>query len=305
MHNSSWTSYIVANIYSYPYIASGDHIVGGDDTLASYDIGFSINFEAKFYKHHHSVELMVYKETPHCISSQTPDNTFQLVEVIEKSNNSSLGKVIAVKLVDMCSSKGYVSFDVTKATVRWIEQKLTKLEFTLTVKCISPSQCDSRPEHQVRFSTSRKSMKVPYLFIKTYVTSTDDILSTVQKEHRKHSSKPKKERRKRSSKPWFNYCTNSTQTCCLKKLIVNFQRDLNWNFVRLPSDMYVNYCDGLCPLGSNSTPTHFELLAAVHLSDPCCSGVDYQAVSLLIENGRGNFSTLELPFVTVKSCRCG
>ena len=57
----------------------------------------------------------------------------------------------------MCSSQGYVSFNVTKAAVRWIEQKLTQLEFTVTVKCISPSLCDLRPEHQVRFSASIKA----------------------------------------------------------------------------------------------------------------------------------------------------
>ena len=235
---------------------------------------------------------MVYKETPHCSSSQTQDNTFQLVEVIEKSNNSSLGKVIAVKLIDMCSSKGFVNFDVTKAAIRWTEQNLKKIELTLTVKCISPSQCDLSSEHQVRFSTSSKSMKVPHLVIETYVTSTDNIQSTVQKQRRKRFSR-------------FNYCSNSTQTCCLKELTVNFRRDLKWNFVKEPSEIYVNYCGGLCPLGTNSTSTHSELLAGIHSTHPCCSGADYEAVTLLVDNGTGNFTVLEVPNMTVKSCRCG
>ena len=235
---------------------------------------------------------MVYKETPHCSSSQTQDNTFQLVEVIEKSNTSSHGKVIAVKLVDMCSSRGFVSFDVTKAAAPWTEQNLKKIELSLTVKCISPSQCDLNPEHQVSFSTSSKSMKIPHLVIETYVASTDNIQSTIQKQRRKRFSR-------------YNYCSDSTETCCLKELIVNFQEDLNWNFVKLPSEIYINYCGGLCPVGTNSTSSHSIVLGSIHSFNPCCSGADYEAVNLLVDSGNGNFTVLEVPNMTVTSCRCG
>ena len=233
---------------------------------------------------------MVYKETPHCNGSQKQDNTFQLVEVIEKSNTSSLGKVIAVKLVDMCSSEGYVRFNVTKAAIRWIEQKTTKFELALTVKCISSSHCDLRSEHQVSFSMSNESMKVPHLVIETYVTSTDNIQSTMLQG-----------RRKRFSMPRFNYCSNSTQTCCLKNLTVNFRKDLKWNFVKEPSDITVNFCNGTCLVGPQHT-THY--LANLGSSFPCCSGDEYEAVTLLVDGGDGNLFTLELPNLTVKSCRC-
>ena len=237
---------------------------------------------------------MVYKKFPNCSNSQKQDNTLQMVEVIENSNTNSPGKVIAVKLVDMCSSRGYISFNVTKAAVRWIEQKLNKVELTLTIKCIGPSQCDLSPEHQVRFSTSHKSMKVPHLIIKTYVPSSQPTM-------------PMK-RRRRSSTPRYNYCSNSTQTCCLKELRVNFERDLNWTFVKEPSEIIINYCNGLCPLGTGLTPTHFDVLVGIHSNssfNPCCAGADYETVTLLTVNSTGNFSLLVLPNMTVKSCRCG
>ena len=232
---------------------------------------------------------MVYKEMRNCNHRQKQDNTFQLVEVIEKSNTSSHGKVIAVKLVDMCSSEGYIRLNVTKAAIRWNEQKITKIELALTVKCISCSQFNLRLKHQVSFSASNESMKLPHLVIETYVTS-DNTESTVLKE-----------RRKRSSTPRFNYCSNSTQTCCLKNLTVNFRKDLKWNFVKEPSDVTVNYCNGTCLVGPQYT-THY--LANVHSSFPCCSGNDYEAVTLLVDGGDGKLFTLELPNLTVKSCRC-
>lgn len=238
---------------------------------------------------------MVYKEKSNCNNDHKQDDVFQLVEVIEKSNTTSIGKVIAVRLIDLCSTKGYISFNVTKAALRWIEQRLTKISLTLTIKCISSLQCDLRPENQVRFSTSSKNLKLPHLVIENYVKPKDA-----------NSQPTQQKRRRRNTSSRYNFCSNSSQNCCLKELTVNFQKDLGWNFVKLPKEIYVNYCDGLCPLGTNSTPTHFELLAGIHSSNyPCCSGITYEPVTMLVDNGNGTADVLELPKMTVTSCQCG
>ena len=229
---------------------------------------------------------MVYKEKSHC---SIQDNSFhdQIVDVAEKSNTSSLGIVIAVKLVDVCSPKGYIRFNVTKAAVRWFQQKLNKVSLTLTVKCINSYQCDLRSEHIVKFSTSSKVMKVPHLVMETYVRHTTQI-----------------NRRKRNTR--YNFCSNSSQTCCLRQLTVNFKKDLGWNFVKLPTEIYVNYCGGFCLLGTDSTPSQFDVLARIHSSTyPCCSGATYEPVIMLIDDGNGAHSVLELPKMTVTSCQCG
>lgn len=235
---------------------------------------------------------MIFKEKSNSNSIPKQDDLFQLVEVIEKSN-TSLGKVISVKVVDAFSPKGYIRFDVTKAAVRWIQQRLRKIALTLTVKCISSSLlCDLRSENQVKFSTSTKQMRHPYLVVETYINSKDK------------NSQPTLEnkRRKRSSK----FCNNGSQICCLKELKVNFVRDLGWNFIILPEEIYVNYCHGLCPLGTDVTPEQFVALAKIHSSaQPCCSGATYEPVSMLVEHVNGTFDLLEVPRLTVTSCRCG
>lgn len=279
---SVYTSYIAVK-FTFLYIASGDHNIGGD-ALASYDFEFSIDV-SNFNKHPHLVELMVYKEKSHC----KQDNLFhdQLVDVTEKSNASSVGTVIAVKIIDTCSPKGYISFNITKAAARWFQQKLKKVALTLTIKCISSCHCDLRPEHQVRFSTSGKNMKAPHLVMETY-----------------RSSIMQNKRRKRNSR--YAFCSNSSQGCCLRELTVNFQRDLGWNFIKLPEEIFINYCSGLCLLGTNSTPTQFDVLAGIHSSAyPCCSGATYEPVTMLVDNGNNTLDVLELPKMTVTSCQCG
>ena len=232
---------------------------------------------------------MVYKEKSHC-SKQLQDSFHdELVDVIEKSNTSSLGTVIAVKLIDVCSAKGYISFNITKAAVRWFQQKLKKVALTLTIRCISSCHCDLKPEHQVRFSTSSKNMKAPHLVMETY-----------------RSPIMHNQRRRRNSRFHDQLCSNSSQTCCLRELTVNFQRDLGWNFVILPAEIYVNYCGGLCLLGTDLTPRQFDVLAGIHSSAyPCCSGATHEPVSMLIDNGNGTLDILELPKMTVTSCHCG
>lgn len=266
------------------YIASGDHNIGGDVILASYDIEFGLEADG-FHKHPRLVELMVYKKKSNC--SNTQDNLFQLVEIIEKSN-TSLGKVIAVQLIDVCSLKRYIGFDVTKAAIRWVQQRLKKVDLTLTVKCISSGQCDLRSENQVRFSTSSKQMKRPHLVVETYIKPKEPTSQN--------------KRRKRNTSSRFPFCNNSTKLCCLKELKVDFQKDLGWNFVKLPKEIYVNYCEGLCPLGSSVTPPHFGLHSS---SNPCCSGATYESLKMLIKNVNGTSELLELPKMTVTSCQCG
>ena len=239
---------------------------------------------------------MVYKEGPNCSNSQNQDYTLQMVEVIENSNINSPGQVIAAKLVDMCSSSGYISFNVTKAAVRWVEQRLHIVELNLTIKCMGSSQCDLSPEHQVRFSTSSESMEVPHLVIKTYahVTSSQSIIE--------------KPRKKRSSTHMYNFCPNTTQTCCLRRLKVNFTRDLNWTFIIAPQSMYINYCEGLCLLGTGAIPPQIEVVNGIHSNssfNPCCSGAEYETKTLLVVRDIDNYSLVQFPKMTVKSCRCG
>lgn len=263
------------------YIASGDHI-GGDVILASYDIEFNINPNSILEENPNLVELVVYKEK----YKSKQDDLFQLVEVIDKSN-TSLGKVIAVELINVFSPKGYVSFNVTKAAARWVNQGLKKIDLVLTVKCISSWQCDLRSENQVKFNTSSEKMKLPRLI--------------VEKDVRPRMLQNK--RKRRSSH--YKFCSNSSQICCLRNLTVNFAKDLGWNFVKLPTEIHVNYCGGLCPLGVNATPTHFELLASIHSSNyPCCSGASYEPVTMLVGDGNGKSKVLELPKMTVTSCQC-
>ena len=209
---------------------------------------------------------------------------FQLVELTEKWNPK---KILAVRIINVFDQQGYISFDVTRAVIGWVQQGQHKIQLVLTVKCINSWQCDLGAEHQVHFNTSVKPMRQPHLIIETYIS-------------------PQHTRRKRGSHQRFPFCNaNTTKSCCLKELEFNFT-EVGWGFVITPKSIHVNYCDGLCPLGTDLTNSHSESLAEIHSSSsPCCTPGSYDPVSLLIQNEHGNHSVIELPRMTATSCRCG
>ena len=263
------------------HVASGDHNID-DTTLATYNIDFTIDTKIS-PQNVYRVELLVYKER-----SKLHGNTdlFQLVEFTERWNPK---KVVAVRIVNVFDQQGYIRFDVTRAATRWIQKGLHQIHLALTVKCINSWQCDLGTELQVHFNTSAKPMRQPHLIIETYI-------------------RPQHARRKRSNhhNGRFQFCNaNTTKSCCLKELQFNFA-EVGWGFVKLPESIHVNYCDGLCPLGTDKTTSHSESLAEIHSSSsPCCTPASYEPVSLLIQDEHGNHSVIELPKMTATSCRCG
>lgn len=282
-------------LFVYIFIASGDHSLSGE-ILVSYDIKFHIN-ASTFNRPPHLVELMVYKKKSNCNFKNDYLLHNQLVEVIDKSNTSSFGMAIAAELLDVCGPKGYISFDVTKAVVRWMEHRLKKIDLTLIVKCISSynSQCDLVSDYHIKFSTSGKDMKLPRLVIETYYVEHTDANDQLKLQNK---------RRKRTIR--FEFCPNTTQNCCLRELTVNFKRDLGWDFIILPEEIPINYCGGLCLVGTSQTPPQFEVLAGIHSPNyPCCSGASYEPVAMLIYDPDGMEQLLELSRLTVKSCKCG
>jgi len=250
--------------------------------LATYNIDFTIDTTI-LPQNVHRVELFVYKERSRLHSNA---DLFQLIEFTERWNSR---KVVAVGIVNAFDQHGYISFDVTRAATRWIQQGQHEIGLVLTVKCINSWQCDLEIEQQVHFNTSAKPMRQPHLIVETYIRPSQHARRKRNNHHRGR----------------FPFCnSNTTKSCCLKELLFNFAA-VGWGFVIEPKSIYVNYCDGLCLFGTNLTTSHSESLAEIHSSSPCCTPASYEPVSLLIRDEHGNHSVIELPKMTAKSCRCG
>lgn len=49
---------------------------------------------------------------------------------------------------------------------------------------------------------------------------------------------------------------NSEESCCVRRLHIDFRRDLDWKWIHEPSGYDANYCSGPCPYLRSSDTTH-------------------------------------------------
>lgn len=49
---------------------------------------------------------------------------------------------------------------------------------------------------------------------------------------------------------------NTEENCCVRKLYIDFRRDLDWKWIHEPSGYDANYCSGPCPYLRSSDTTH-------------------------------------------------
>lgn len=49
---------------------------------------------------------------------------------------------------------------------------------------------------------------------------------------------------------------NAEESCCVRRLHIDFRRDLDWKWIHEPSGYDANYCSGPCPYLRSSDTTH-------------------------------------------------
>ncbi len=49
---------------------------------------------------------------------------------------------------------------------------------------------------------------------------------------------------------------NTEESCCVRRLYIDFRRDLDWKWIHEPSGYDANYCSGPCPYLRSSDTTH-------------------------------------------------
>lgn len=54
----------------------------------------------------------------------------------------------------------------------------------------------------------------------------------------------------------FPHHRNTEETCCVRRLHIDFRRDLDWKWIHEPSGYDANYCSGPCPYLRSSDTTH-------------------------------------------------
>ena len=272
---------------------------------------YSLSFDFELEKNLSSItqaSLVLFQNPAPRINSYVTD-TQQYVEVKSIASNSTqvpISSVMAGKLLDIFKG-GFQVFDITSTLKLWTMMGIKgKVDIEVSVYCIQTTDCaqpdgSGRKPQSVEFVHSHSDTQTaPRLVI-----SSESPLSIMSE---------RRVRRQEGGVEGPPFCVGNQSTCCLKKLIINFEEDLGpqFSFIRDPATYQANYCEGVCPTtggGELMTPMLFDFISRLQNNPissltPCCAGNVYENLNVLLElNGLLVVQTLENASVT--SCRCG
>uniref|UniRef100_A0A3B4US94 Transforming growth factor beta n=1 Tax=Seriola dumerili TaxID=41447 RepID=A0A3B4US94_SERDU len=238
-------------------------------------------------------------------SAKRNEQRIELYQCLQKKQ-----RYIGAKNVLTKGTPEWVSFDVTETVREWLMNRGTNLGLEISVHCpchtFNPNGdiIDNENEVlEVKFKGGRldldhlKKKKEQYL---------PHLILMMIPPHRLDTQYTR--RRKRALDT--NYCFSNTEdSCCVRKLHIDFRRDLDWKWIHEPSGYDANYCSGPCPYLRSSDTTHSSLLSLYNTLNPeasaapCCVPQDLEPLTILYYSGRTP-KVEQLSNMIVKSCKC-
>ncbi|TWW68912.1 transforming growth factor beta-3 proprotein-like [Takifugu rubripes] len=243
------------------------------------------------------------------------EQRIELYQIIRPNEHIRKQRYIAAKNVQTRGAKEWVTFDVTETVRQWLMNRGSNLGLEISVHCpchtfnTNGDIIDGEKEVlEVKFRgvdeedkrldldhlNKRKEQNLPHLIL---MMIPPHRLET-------HSSR----RHKRALDT--NYCfSNTEESCCVRRLHIDFRRDLDWKWIHEPSGYDANYCSGPCPYLRGSDTTHSSLLSLYNTlnpeasASPCCVPQDLEPLTILYYSGRTP-KVEQLSNMIVKSCKC-
>lgn len=207
-------------------------------------------------------------------------------------------EVITGKLVTS-QVEGFEVFNVTRVVQRWME----RLELVEPVG-------DLELEIRIRPPVSLYCNGLPFPPSVSFNSTATYLLMLFKTENQ-----TAQQRRKRQAEvdsplnPEFCFKDPNITNCCIRELIIDFEKDLGWTWILMPPAFSPNYCLGLCPYAwpaaSNATG-FFQLyhqLNPTSAVEPCCATQTLSSLNvILLMDGARVHTTIS--DVIVNSCIC-
>ncbi|XP_061900528.1 transforming growth factor beta-3 proprotein-like [Entelurus aequoreus] len=245
-------------------------------------------------------------------SARRNEQRIELYQIVRPNEHIRKQRYVSAKNVLTKGTPGWVSFDVTETVREWLLNRGSNLGLEISVHCpchtFSPNGdiIDNENEVlEVKFKgvdgeeehgrlKRLKEQNLPHL-----------ILMMIPP-HR--LAKQSTHRRKRALDT--DYCfSNTEESCCVRRLHINFRRDLNWKWIHEPSGYDANYCSGPCPYLRSSDTPHSSVLSLYNTlnpeasASPCCVPQELEPLTILYYSGRTP-KVEQLSNMVVKSCKC-
>lgn len=193
----------------------------------------------------------------------------------------------------------WLTFDVVDVVREWLLSSDNEQKMQLKLHC----DCDEQKEPTklfdiTGFSNARGDMKG-----KTNLNKQPHILTMSLPANGTSSSK----RRKRATTEEF--CSDTSDSCCVRKLYIDFRNDLGWKWIHKPKGYFANYCVGSCTYIWSTEDKHSQILALYKhhnpgaSAQPCCVPHVLEPLPIIYYVGRQH-KVEQLSNMSVRSCKC-
>ncbi|KAG7217599.1 hypothetical protein INR49_021285 [Caranx melampygus] len=226
----------------------------------------------------------------------------QRVELYQGLGTSA--RYLASRFVTNKLNNKWLSFDVTETLQNWLQGTEDEQGFQLRLFC---GCSENEPSGDTGFSfeisgfqngrgddalLKSMSQQPPYIL-------TMSIPQNISSHH--HT-------RKRRSLT-TDTCTANQETCCVRRLYIDFRKDLGWKWIHKPTGYLANYCMGSCTYIWNAENKYSQILALYKhhnpgaSAQPCCVPEVLESLPILYYVGRQH-KVEQLSNMIVKSCKC-
>ncbi|XP_063061784.1 transforming growth factor beta-1 proprotein-like [Engraulis encrasicolus] len=266
----------------------------GDDTTSK------LLFSVKDMLEKMSAALLTSAELRLPISkpSMKDEQRLELYRVLPGTKTRYLGS----RFVNNSMNNAWLTFDITDTVREWLEDRATE-EQELLIKLHCP--CGETKAISRQF------------FIPGVSATRGDMMAVAgqnkKKPHILTMSLPRdgsssNKRRKRAT-PTSEFCSDTSDTCCVRRLFIDFRNDLGWKWIHKPKGYYANYCVGSCTYIWTTEDKHSQILALYKhhnpgaSAQPCCVPHVLEPLPIIYYVGRQH-KVEQLSNMSVKSCKC-
>lgn len=250
-------------------------------------------------------------------SAKRNEQRIELYQILRPNEHIRKQRYIGAKNVLTKGTPEWVTFDVTETVREWLMNRVSNKGLEISVHC----PCHTFNPNGDIIDNENEILEVKFKGIdgeeeqsrwdldhlkKQKDQSLPHLILMMIPPHRLETQSTR--RRKRALDT--NYCFSTTEeSCCVRKLHIDFRRDLDWKWIHEPSGYDANYCSGPCPYLRSADTTHSSLLSLYTTlnpeasASPCCVPQDLEPLTILYYSGRTP-KVEQLSNMIVKSCKC-
>ncbi|XP_062867250.1 transforming growth factor beta-1 proprotein [Trichomycterus rosablanca] len=229
--------------------------------------------------------------------SLNANTTEQRLELYHGTGNHS--QYLSSHFITNKQNGTWISFDVTQTLKNWLQSSDTEQAFQVKPHC----GC-GETNNMVFKITGLFSPRGDNMIFQNKITKPYILVMSLPADRYSHLSS----RRKRQTAE-DEVCSEHSENCCVRRLYIDFRKDLGWKWIHEPAGYYANYCIGSCSFVWNAENKYSQVLALYKhhnpgaSAQPCCVPQVLDPLPILYYVGRQH-KVEQLSNMIVKTCKC-